>query len=50
MTPPLNLPAPGRRQSLYVVFDFAETCVFSKQSPGPFHCGPLELQLQEPSL
>ena len=20
-------------------FDFAETCVFDKQSPGPFHCG-----------
>ncbi len=24
-------------------FDFAETCVFVKQSLGPFHCGPLEL-------
>ena len=24
-------------------FDFAETCVFGKQSLGPFHCGPLEL-------
>jgi hypothetical protein len=22
-------------------FDFAEPCVFVKQSPGPFHCGPL---------
>jgi len=22
-------------------FDLAETCVFDKQSPGPFHCGPL---------
>ena len=22
-------------------FDFAETCVFDKQSPGPFHCGCL---------
>jgi hypothetical protein len=21
-------------------FDFAEPCVFAKQSPGPFHCGP----------
>ena len=21
-------------------FGFAETCVFDKQSPGPFHCGP----------
>ena len=24
-------------------FDFAETCVFGKQSVGPFHCGLLEL-------
>jgi len=24
--------------------DFAETCVFGKQSLGPFHCGPLELE------
>ena len=24
-------------------FDLAETCVFGKQSLGPFHCGPLEL-------
>jgi hypothetical protein len=24
-------------------YDFAETCVFGKQSVGPFHCGPLEL-------
>ena len=44
LTPPLNLPAPGRRQTLYVVFDFAESCVFSKQSPGPFHCDPQTLQ------
>ena len=43
MTPCFNLPALGRRQSLYVVFDFAATCVFSKQSYGPFHCGPLGL-------
>ena len=35
LTIPFNLPAPGRRQSLYVDFDFAETCVFSKQSPEP---------------
>ena len=21
-------------------YDFAETCVFGKQSPGPGHCGP----------
>ena len=25
-------------------YDFAETCVFGKQSLGPFHCGPLELE------
>ena len=44
ITPPLNLPAPGRCQSLYIVLiDFAETCVFVKQSPGPFHCGPFQL-------
>jgi hypothetical protein len=40
ITSPLNLPAPGRCQSLYIVLiDFAETCVFVKQSLGPFHCG-----------
>ena len=38
MTPLFNLPAPGRRQTLYVVFDFAESCVFSKQSPEPLYC------------
>ena len=38
LTSPFNLPAPGRRQTLYVVFDFAEPCVFSKQLPGPLHC------------
>jgi hypothetical protein len=26
-------------------FDFAETCVFVKQSLGPFHCGPLGLEI-----
>ena len=25
-------------------YDFAETCVFGKQSLGPFHCGPLGLE------
>jgi hypothetical protein len=25
-------------------FDFAETCVFGKQSLGPFHCGHLGLE------
>ena len=28
---------------------FAESCVFSKQSPGPFHCSPLPLQSRGPS-
>ena len=40
LTTPRNLPAPGRRQPLYVVFDLAETCVFVKQSPDAIHCGP----------
>ena len=38
LTPPFNLPAPGRRQTLYVVFDLAEPCVFSKQSLLPLYC------------
>jgi hypothetical protein len=38
LTSPFNLPAPGRRQTLYVVFDFAESCVFSKQLLGPLYC------------
>jgi len=40
LTSPFNLPAPGTRQPLYVVFDFAETCVFVKQSPDAIRCGP----------
>src|SRR5688572_23858002 len=44
LTPPLNLPAPGRRQCLYVVSrDFADTCVFAKQSLGPILCGRFQL-------
>ena len=43
LTPPFNLPAPGRRQTLYVVFDLAEPCVFSKQSPEPLYCNSLSL-------
>ena len=43
LTSPFNLPAPGRSQPLYVVLDFAETCVFVKQSPFAFHCGPPRL-------
>jgi hypothetical protein len=38
LTPPFDLPAPGRRQTLYVVFDFAEPCVFIKQLLGPLYC------------
>ena len=43
LTSPFNLPAPGRRQTLYVVFDFAEPCVFSKQSPEPLYCNSFTL-------
>ena len=44
LTSPFNLPAPGRRQCLYVVLcDFAGTCVFDKQSLGPILCGLLRL-------
>src|SRR5271167_5171895 len=43
LSPPFNLPAPGRRHPLYVVFDLAESCVFVKQSQSAFHCGPLGL-------
>ena len=46
LTPPFNLPAPGRRQTLYVVFDLAESCVFSKQSPGPLYCNSFPLTEQ----
>jgi len=31
----LNLAALGRRQILYFILNFAESCVFSKQSPPP---------------
>ena len=31
-------------------FGFAETCVFDKQSPGPFHCGQLSLAPLLPKL
>ena len=43
LTAPFNLPAPGRCQPLYVVFDLAETCVFVKQSPCAFHCNPFAI-------
>src|SRR5437868_8283615 len=45
ITSPFNLPAPGRRQPLYVVFDLAETCVFVKQSQCAFRCGVFGLAL-----
>ena len=49
LTLPLNLPAPGRRQTLYVVFDLAESCVFDKQLIGPFLCGLFSLGGVHPS-
>src|SRR5690606_27703567 len=49
LTSPLNLPAPGRRQCLYVVLlDFADTCVFAKQSLEPILCGPFPLSGARP--
>ncbi len=47
LTTYLNLPAPGRRQCLYVGLEnaFADTCVFAKQSLGTIHCGPPRLGL-----
>jgi hypothetical protein len=48
LTSPFNLPAPGRRQTLYVVFDFAEPCVFSKQSLGPLYCNSVMLRGAKP--
>ena len=48
LTSPFNLPAPGRRQTLYVVFDFAEPCVFSKQSLGPLYCNSVPLRGAKP--
>ena len=38
LSPPFNLPAPGRRHPLYVVFDFAESCVFVKQLQIAIRC------------
>src|SRR5918911_5352743 len=43
ITPPLNLPAPGRRQCVYgALRGLARTCVFAKQSLGPILCGSVE--------
>src|SRR5215211_3505550 len=50
LTPPLNLPAPGRRQCVYgALCGLARTCVFAKQSLGPIHCG-LEARLPRGEL
>jgi hypothetical protein len=49
LTSPFNLPAPGRRQTLYVVFDLAESCVFSKQSLGPLYCNSFTLRGRTPT-
>src|SRR3712207_2631460 len=50
LSPPLNLPAPGRRQCVYgALCGLARTCVFAKQSLGPIHCGTLPLGGQAPS-
>ena len=44
LTPPLNLPAPGRRQCVYgALRGLARTCVFAKQSLGPIICDHHEL-------
>ena len=45
LTACLNLPAPGRRQCLYVGLEYAlaDTCVFAKQSLGPILCGRVQL-------
>ena len=44
LTPPLNLPAPGRRQCVYgALCGLAHTCVFAKQSLGPIRCDHSEL-------
>ena len=44
LTGPLNLPAPGRRQSVYINLTvFARTCVFDKQSLPSLLCDPHQL-------
>ena len=47
LTTCLNLPAPGRRQCLYVGLEYAlaDTCVFAKQSLGTILCGRSPLGL-----
>ena len=44
LTAPLNLPAPGRRQAVYfILIDFAQPCVFGKQSLPLLLCNSLQL-------
>ena len=38
LTPPLNLPAPGRRQTLYVVYTTSQSPVFLINSRHPLFC------------
>ena len=38
MTSPLNLPAPGRCQAVYIMFPFSTAMCFVKQLPGPILC------------
>ena len=38
LSPCFNLPAPGRCHPLYVVFDFADSCVFVKQLQSAIRC------------
>jgi hypothetical protein len=49
LTPPLNLPAPGRRQCVYgALCGLARTCVFAKQSLGPILCDPPQRRARGP--
>src|SRR5215469_3805675 len=50
LSPCFNLPAPGRCHPLYVVFDFAESCVFVKQLQSAIHCGHLAMASLLPKL
>ena len=52
LTAHLNLPAPGRRQCLYVCLDhaLAGTCVFAKQSLDAILCDRIGLGLHRPHL
>ncbi len=47
LTSCVNLPAPGRRQCVYVGLEYAlaHTCVFAKQSLDAIHCGRSPLGL-----